>query len=207
MTVKLSTILTQNQELNRVQAQIQDAFNRLGESSGSTSSSGSLPPGACSMFFGPTYIDDPNGGSGQVLNDPPGWLICINGRSVKKSDYPELYAAIGPAVGDDGVENFWLPQVDGLFPRFTDHGAAVDPNAGTRTATKTGANTGDKVGSLQADEFKSHTHTFVSGVPTDGGGSNAYENASASQYSHTTAARGGSETRPKNIYFNLIVKT
>ena len=48
-------------------------------------------------------------------NPPTGWLPC-DGRAVKRSDYPELFEAIGTAYGEgDGSTTFNLPDLRGRF--------------------------------------------------------------------------------------------
>jgi phage-related tail fiber protein len=85
-----------------------------------------------------------------------------------------------------------VPDLRGEFLRGWDHGRGVDP--------------GREFGSWQADELKSHTHDYVgvrwedriqSGVNTERGGVDLTK---------TTAATGGSETRPRNIAVMYIIK-
>ncbi|MDR1810580.1 MAG: phage tail protein [Prevotella sp.] len=105
------------------------------------------PVGAIAVWCGPTG------------NIPSGWLLC-DGASVSRSDYSELFAAIGTAWGTASSTTFNLPDMRGVFLRGVDGTAGRDPNKSSRTAKATGGNTGNKVGSYQADEFKSHTHTY-----------------------------------------------
>jgi hypothetical protein len=98
-----------------------------------------------------------------------------------------------------------------LFLRGVDIGAGRDPDRGSRSSAFAGGNTGNNVGSIQPDEFKTHTHTYtdpllgVNGVVGQGG-----DPAQARQYptvkAGTTGTSGGSETRPKNAYVNYIIK-
>ena len=132
---------------------------------------------------------------------PSGFLEC-NGAAVSRTTYAALFAAIGVAHGyGDNAATFNLPDYRGRFLRGWDHGIARDPDRAARTAMATGGATGDSVGSVQMDAFKSHTHTggaTVSGTV----------NSSGSQvYSSTpTGATGGNETRPINAGVMYCIK-
>lgn len=80
-----------------------------------------------------------------------------------------------------------------------------DPDAATRTAMAIGGTgTGFTIGSVQADEFKSHTHGGVNNqtqLLVSGGSNYGLPTAAGN-----TSATGGSETRPKNAYVNYIIK-
>lgn len=98
---------------------------------------------------------------GDKNNVPEGWLIC-DGASVAQADYPQLYAIIGGAWGTSGA-SFNLPDLRGRFLRGVDDAQGNDPDAGSRTASASGGNTGDVVGTLQNDETRAHNHTASSG--------------------------------------------
>lgn len=110
---------------------------------------------------------------------PEGWLVC-NGQSTVA--YPELAAVVGPNV----------PDLRGEFIRGWDAGRGTDP--------------GRILGSLQIDEFKSHTHTgsgngaaiYSDGMPKWLSGYN-FETG-------VTGATGGTETRPRNIALLPCIK-
>lgn len=90
---------------------------------------------------------------------PEGWLEC-NGDTVSRHEYRRLYEAIGTQHGNgDGSKTFHLPDYRGRVLRGHDAGAGVDPDAASRSAMNSGGNTGNQVGSVQDDNFKSHTHT------------------------------------------------
>jgi microcystin-dependent protein len=81
-----------------------------------------------------------------------------------------------------------------------------DPDVSTRVAHATGGNSTTSVGSRQADELKSHSHTFdcsasdvANSLPPMGGAPFFGTNS--------TNLTGGNETRPNNIYMNYIIKT
>ncbi len=130
-----------------------------------------------------------------------GWLPC-NGAAVSRQDYADLFAAIGTAFGAD-AQTFRVPDLRGRFLRGTDQGQGRDPDAGRRRAEAGGANSGDRVGSVQDDEFKAHTHSYTA-FPADRGNiaSGNYWQAGAAQ----TGSAGGNETRPKNVNVNWIIK-
>lgn len=133
-----------------------------------------------------------------------GWLPC-NGNVIKREEYSELFKMIGTAFGaGDTKTTFQVPDLRGRFLRGTDQGQGRDPDAANRRAEPAGGNNGDKVGSVQDDEFKSHTHGYSETVYVDRGG-----NMSGSHWNNRgaqTAAAGGKETRPKNVYANWIIK-
>ncbi|KYG64186.1 hypothetical protein AZI87_13135 [Bdellovibrio bacteriovorus] len=134
---------------------------------------------------------------------PPNGYRFANGDLLNIADYPDLFAAIGTAFGGDGVSTFRLPDLRGRFLRGVDGGTGRDPDAGSRSAMNTGGNAGNAVGSIQADQLRSHTHSFTVGLS---GGGTVPANGAGSYVSNTTSAAGGSETRPVNAYVNFIVK-
>lgn len=138
---------------------------------------------------------------------PTGYLMC-NGTSYLQATYPALFAIIGTAYGTADGTHFNVPDLRGLFPRGTDNGAGNDPDAGTRTAANPGGNTGDNVGSFQADQNLSHSHTATvrfggaAGTPaTFTGGTENTVRTTAS-----TNADGGNQSNPKNVNVNYIIK-
>ena len=127
-----------------------------------------------------------------MQSNPNGWIVC-NGQSVSKQTFPALFNAIGYTYGGAG-DYFNVPDLRGYFVRGWDNGRGVD--------------SGRVFGSNQADEFKSHTHTYTltynyqTNVPIG--------SPNAAQVGFTpntnTGATGGSETRPKNIAMNYCIK-
>jgi len=153
----------------------------------------SVPPGVVIAFASAT--------------PPAGWLLC-DGSAVSRANYPNLFAAIGTAWGvGDGSTTFNLPDLRGQFLRGVDNGAGRDPDSASRTATN-GGNSGDKVGSSEADAFRSHVHAFIEQpaayhAPNGGiaSGGTQWGTSSAT----TTADAGGAETRPVNANVNWII--
>ena len=140
---------------------------------------------------------------------PAGWLLC-DGRAVTRTEYSALFVAIGTAHGNgDGGTTFNLPDYRGRFLRGVDGTAGRDPNSSSRTVMNPGGNTGDLVGSVQLDQFRSHQHTYeryqgnLLGVAIIGGATLLWQNQDPTIL---TAGAGGSETRPVNAYVNWIIK-
>lgn len=161
------------------------------------SASGGVPVGSIQAYAGESL--------------PTGWLEC-NGALMNVAGSPDLFGAIGYAWGGssgDGVFN--LPDLRGRFLRGHDNGAGNDPNRLTRTESADGGNTGDAVGTLQGDELKGHTHSYVIALG-DNNDDNAAPPAASDgslqgvNYNGTTASSGGLETRPKNAAVKFIIR-
>jgi len=141
---------------------------------------------------------------------PEGWLLC-DGAEVSRTDYADLYAAIGVVHGGgDLVSTFHLPDLRGRFVRGADMGAGRDPDAASRAAPAAGGGSGDAVGSIQDDQFQTHIHQARSFQRT---GSSDQLNTSNSNFTNVwsdttepTSGRHGTETRPRNIYLSYIIK-
>jgi hypothetical protein len=133
---------------------------------------------------------------------PTGFLEC-NGAAVSRSTYAGLYAAIGVVHGyGDNATTFNLPDYRGRFLRGWDHAIARDPDRASRTAMNTGGQTGDHVGSVQADAFKSHKHTHGMPAGSFGSGSGGVINENGGD----TDYAGGNETRPLNAGVMYCIK-
>jgi microcystin-dependent protein len=166
------------------------------------SASGSSPAGTIVAYGGSTI--------------PSGWLEC-NGDDISRTNYSDLFTAIGTAWGyGDQSTTFNLPDLRGMFLRGHDNSRGEDPDRATRTASKTGGNTGDNVGSYQAHGFSSHNHKDASPAsPGDArwrpygysGSTTAYTTGgSGTGYLPFTSSTGGNETRPENVYVKYIIK-
>ena len=152
---------------------------------------------------------------------PTGWHLCDGTSLVRTGTYGALFTAIGTAYGAADGSHFNLPDLRGRFLRGTDNGAGNDPDAATRTAIKLGGSTGDAVGSLQTDAFQGHKFTvFANGADiglyasnaTVGGLADATFGGSATTWTIVTDGTNGTprvttETRPKNVNVNYIIKT
>jgi microcystin-dependent protein len=150
---------------------------------------------------------------------PTGWLLCNGTAYSRTGTYADLFTAIGTAFGAPDSNNFNVPDLRGQFLRGVNNASGVDPDAASRTALKTGGNTGDNVGSKQGDTFASHTHNAVAPNPCpagDGDHSPPPCTQSATGFSiikgpgyaspFSVSQNGGNETRPKNVYVNFIIK-
>ncbi|WP_342197010.1 phage tail protein [Rhizobium hainanense] len=137
-------------------------------------------------------------------------MLC-DGRYLAAISYPELYAVLGGLYGERNAGRdleFRIPDYRGLFLRGFDAGAGMDPDAKQRS-DPTGNNVANVVGSLQCDAMQVHTHPYD--VTTPAGisqqGNAAGTSISSKQTgSPETPARASSETRPKNIAVNYLIK-
>ncbi len=161
-----------------------------------------LPPGVILPYGGSTA--------------PNGYYLC-KGQAITIAGNEDLFAAIGTSFGDgtrnaDGTSSgyaaataFNLPDMRGRFVRgvAAEMGASRDPDVTSRTASNVGGSVQNSVGSVQTDQFRSHTHNFTVGLS---GGGSVPANGAGSLTANTTTAAGGSETRPVNIYTNYLIK-
>lgn len=226
-TIKVSSISAENISVSAVHASNLHpdvAVTDGGIVRTSSGLSASIDNNTIKMYAGKMGVDASTLGiqtvpSGTIIHTackvaPTGYLAC-SGQRVKGSDYPTLSAAI--YVGDPdnadvlidygqkwdsitgGTRNFAgsyisLPDLRGRFMR----GWNFTSDVLTRDASR-------KFGSLQDDEFKSHTHYIGEGqVRTLGtyGANQGY----AGNGSGNTGASGGTETRPVNLPFLACIK-
>jgi microcystin-dependent protein len=135
---------------------------------------------------------------------PSGFLEC-DGAAVSRTSYAALFAAIGLAHGSgDNAATFNLPDYRGRFLRGWDHSASRDPDRAARTAMNTGGATGDNVGSVQEDAFKSHNHAV--GSLSAGGSSTVQGNSTGGAPNWNSISAGGNETRPINANVMYCIK-
>lgn len=157
---------------------------------------------------------------------PNGYLPC-DGAAVDRTIYANLFAAIQTNFGEgDNLNTFNVPDLRGRFLRGVAAGAATDPDRATRGAMATGGQTGDNVGSIQADAFQGHTHGYQSYasnfsiannyadpsangfMQSINGSVTTYTNriGSPAAYGSYGAPKLSVETRPTNAYVNYIIK-
>lgn len=137
---------------------------------------------------------------------PFGWLKA-NGAAVSRTDFAQLFAAIGTSYGaGDGRTTFNLPDLRAEFIRGWDDGKGVD--------------LGRTLGSLQDDQLRSHSHIYRRGHianTVDWERFEASGDRNAALYDGdgrfddggdrvTTAMHGGVETRPRNISLSALIK-
>lgn len=124
---------------------------------------------------------------------PSGWIKC-NGSAVSRTAYAALFAAIGTTYGaGDGVTTFAVPDLRGEFLRGLDDGRGVD--------------TGRAIGSAQAGQMPSHTHSY--NITNVGIGGSFGGNGAGSQSANTGTAGGtgnASENRPRNVAMLACIK-
>ena len=132
-----------------------------------------------------------------------GWLPCDGQSYSREGEYQKLAKLFGNSFGVSGSA-FRVPDLRGRFLRGADQGTGRDPDASSRGA-ENGGNAGDRVGSVQDDQFKSHTHGYRD-VRYVGAGNGNMSGTHWNVLDGQTVAAGGSETRPKNAYVNWIIK-
>lgn len=119
---------------------------------------------------------------------PGGWLKC-NGATFDKAKYPKLAVAFSSGK---------LPDLRGEFLRGWDDGRGVD--------------SGRLMLSNQLDMLASHSHTLYSwpnsGNPESHGGAQDANGGDGKAYPSNSPIlpSGGTETRPRNVAFNYIVR-
>lgn len=185
------------------------------------------PVGTVAAFGG--EILDTNG----IVEVRPGWLLC-NGAAVRDTDFPALFQAIQASHGNGQDSDFPLPGASfnlpdyrGLFLRGVNGsktGQFSDPNHtnADRSANHLGGNIGNRVGSVQLDEVKTHNHPIsdpghahpFDAFRTSGAGAagQAFPNNSNGLGTGPAVTNinvlnsGGSESRSKNAYVHYIIR-
>ncbi|EPH1610524.1 phage tail protein [Klebsiella aerogenes] len=122
-----------------------------------------------------------------LVTAPLGWLIC-NGATFDKAMYPYLASAYPSGK---------LPDLRGEFIRGWDNGRGVDP--------------GRSLLAWQDDMIKKHSHTLGTyksvdagiKMPVTAGAELSNSGVGGAMY---TGEAGSSETRPRNIAFNYILR-
>ena len=153
---------------------------------------------------------DPAGmiGAYPMATCPTGWLQA-NGAAVSRTTYASLFTAIGTMYGSgDGATTFNLPDYRGYFLRGWNNGAAIDPDAASRTNRGDGT-TGDNVGTKETDQLASHSHNLPVryGANSWNVGGIFGTDYAGSAVTSVSSATGGNETRPKNISVIYCVST
>jgi microcystin-dependent protein len=113
------------------------------------------PPGIVVPFAGPAD------------KVPAGWLLC-DGTAYDRNSYPALFSAISTNWGEDAAhvgQYFRVPDLRSMFLRGVNGdrtGSYADPDAGSRAAGGLGTtgNTGNNVGSVQAQRIPIHNHRW-----------------------------------------------
>ncbi|KAB2666341.1 MAG: tail fiber protein [Verrucomicrobia bacterium] len=136
-----------------------------------------------------------------------GWLPC-DGAAYRTNEFANLFAAIRYSWGTGEADGeFRVPDLRGLFLRGVDGDAGRDPDKEERTAPAPNGNTGNRVGSHQADALGRHAHPVSIAVTGDEAGGQIGGGTYTRGGNLTdTASQGGSETRPKNAYVHYLIK-
>jgi microcystin-dependent protein len=157
-----------------------------------------------------------------------GWLYC-DGASVQKTDYLDLFFAIGTNFGG-GRTSFNLPDLRGRFCRGVDNGTGRDPYVREREPSAPGGLSGDQPGSvfghrtgwtddrpMTASRHEGHVHPVPHAPKTKNayaiaGGrysiwrSDPTESTESGKHPHTLASGGDQESRPLNKAVFFIIK-
>ncbi|MEY3367861.1 MAG: hypothetical protein RI973_1016 [Bacteroidota bacterium] len=177
------------------------------------------PPGSIMPFAG--------------ANPPAGWLLC-NGQALSSAQYPELFSVLSTQWGNGSSgsgagagTNFNVPDLRGEFLRGLDNGRGLDPGRTlgnvqsgatklpatpfTGTTNNTGGHTHQLKRKGTADSSHTHGDTptdYVAAVPSDNYNVSDVVMGSAGSHAHTVDIGGGgdSETRPRNVSVNYIIK-
>lgn len=143
---------------------------------------------------------------------PTGYILA-DGSAISRTTYGDLFTVIGKSHGvGNGSTTFNLPDYRGRFLRGVDGTAGNDPDKTSRVAMNAGGTTGNNVGSVQGDQFKSHSHsTWAKNIMIGGAGAHGFRKVDNStdtgtNYQADVGATGGNETRPKNAYVNFCIK-
>ncbi len=159
--------------------------------------------------------------AGPEAKIPRGWLLC-DGRMLNRNDpaFKPLFDVIGTGWGGDGVDGFFIPDLQGIFLRGVSGASLRDQDAPDRYALDrpNPGNRGNNVGSYQRDTVGPHQHGMASG----GSFPSAYGHSSdrlegggdwertvpymASVAVLDSGAGIGKETRPINAYVFWIIR-
>jgi microcystin-dependent protein len=147
-----------------------------------------------------------------ALIEAQGWMLC-DGRFLGVAQCPELFGALGYTYGEGqdarGQKTFRIPDYRGLFLRGVDDGAQMDPDASQRVGPQ-GHGTDAGIGSLQCDALQTHTHQYnavQTATPAKEGQAGAFTTSAVATSPPNKPARiSSSETRPRNVAVNYVIK-
>lgn len=97
------------------------------------------------------------------LTIPHGYLYC-NGASLLRTEYAELFNAIGDGYGSADAFHFSLPDFRGVFPKGhgeTDRALGVDASGNFYQGV---------LGIYEQDKFQGHAHRYVARLAITGAG-------------------------------------
>lgn len=160
---------------------------------------------------------------------PAGYLAC-DGAAVSRTTYATLFGIIGTAFGaGNGTTTFNVPELRGEFLRGWDNGRGVDGSRArgstqaadiaphthtaslsvTGTTNTTGAHThtvSDASGINSGSWPKASSSTAAGAQPSTGSAGD-HSHTVTGTASGTTGSTGTTETRPRNVAVNFIIKT
>jgi microcystin-dependent protein len=150
----------------------------------------------------------PKGSEARTKLATAGWLVC-DGDAILRTKFAKLFDVVGDTHGrGDAVTTFNLPDYRGRFLRGVDAGAGRDPDSQERQPANSGGLPGDNVGSVQEDEFRSHSHTtiqMISDNNIDGVDSTTIHSGEHHNEPRNTGFSGGHETRPRNANVHWLI--
>jgi len=166
-------------------------------------SGATVPAGS---YFSFNTIDDPyyvwyqvNGAGTDPA--PPG-KIAIGPVQITSSSTAEEVSLLTQRMINSKF--FAVPDARGMFPRFWDNDAGIDPNTNIRWTTNP-YNYGDIIGTNQFGEIQQHTHTYTDPAAVSPDPGHIAQGDSYGPGDVPTSATGGNETRPINFSLNAAI--
>lgn len=137
----------------------------------------------CPMFAGMIAL--------AACSDNPSarWLLC-DGRSLLKTDYPDLHAAIGDTFGSVDGDHFNIPDLQGRVPVGTGSGSGLT----SRSLADSG---GEETHVLILDEMPDHDHEI--GLVQGSGSLIALKNTTGGSTSIGYTGASGSDVAHNNM--------
>lgn len=86
-----------------------------------------------------------------ATNDHYNWLIC-NGRSLSRTDYPDLFNLIGTTYGSNDINTFKIPDTRGRVIGSIGSGTGL-------TTRSSGELIGEETHTMTSNEMPTHSHT------------------------------------------------
>ncbi|HWL28735.1 MAG TPA: phage tail protein [Burkholderiaceae bacterium] len=147
---------------------------------------------------------------------PAGWLLC-DGSNVSRTTYAKLFAAVGTTYGvGDGSTTFKLPDLRGEFVRGLDNARGVDAartlgSAQTDTMQQVTGTLLSRTGTAAIGAITASTGPFSTAVKAGTPGAPltfdpSNQNLDVTTFDLSKSARTSTETRPRNVAMNYIIK-
>lgn len=136
---------------------------------------------------------------------PSGWLLCF-GQSLLRTDYPDLFTAIGTTWGSVDGTHFSIPDMRGAIPVGLDNMGGSNANVLTPTYNPNrntlGAAIGEESHHLIIAELPAHSHPIHNSHGGGGGGgdlTNLQRTDNANEGGVNTNPDVGSDTPHQNV--------